>query len=60
MQETLEEKIKKWKKEIKELEEKLPTLKDLVEISSAIGRIVSLEDFIWFEKEKAHLKQQSH
>lgn len=41
-------------------EEILPTLKDSVEISSAIGRIGSLEDFIWLKKEKVRLKQQSH
>ncbi|MFQ6071253.1 MAG: hypothetical protein ACE5KT_00930 [Methanosarcinales archaeon] len=60
MPEAVEEKIRKWKLEIKEIEEKLPKLKDSVEISSAIGRIGSLEDFIWFEKEKERLKQKFH
>ncbi|MFQ6056023.1 MAG: hypothetical protein ACE5J3_08600 [Methanosarcinales archaeon] len=34
MPEAVEEKIKKWKLEIKEIEEKIPKLKDSVEISS--------------------------
>ncbi|MFQ6073142.1 MAG: hypothetical protein ACE5KT_10655 [Methanosarcinales archaeon] len=58
MQESLEENIKKWKKEIKELEKKLPNLSDSVEISKVIGRIGTFEHFIWLEKEK--LKQKMH
>ncbi|MFQ6054686.1 MAG: hypothetical protein ACE5J3_01725 [Methanosarcinales archaeon] len=60
MQKTVEEKIKKWELEIKELKEKIPKLKDSVEIGHAIGKIGSLEYFIWFEKEKERLNQTSH
>ncbi|MFQ6071255.1 MAG: hypothetical protein ACE5KT_00940 [Methanosarcinales archaeon] len=58
MPEAVEEKIKKWKLEIKEIEEKIPKLKDSVEISSAIGKIGMFEYLIWAEKRRLKQKFQ--
>ncbi|MFQ6055500.1 MAG: hypothetical protein ACE5J9_07205 [Methanosarcinales archaeon] len=50
MQDDTLEQIKKWKLEIKEHEEKLPTLNDSIEISKTIGRIGTFKHFIRLEK----------